>query len=74
MQKRKGMTPVKKPELELDTGIHLDQSLNDTDIFVVEIKGKDVVGTKESIEKLSGFGKVKIRFVNKNGREAIHYT
>ena len=67
------MTPVKKPELELDTGIHLDQELNDTDIYVVEIKGKDYVGTKETIMKLTGIGVVKMRFVNKDGRNTIHY-
>lgn len=73
MQKRRGMTPVKKPELELDTGIHLDQELNDTDIYVVEIKGKDYVGTKETIMKLTGIGKVKMAFINKDGRNTIHY-
>ena len=71
------MSPVRPkkppPKPEPDVGLKLDQELNDSDIYVVEIKGKDVVGTRESIEKLSGFGKVKIRFVNKNGREAIHY-
>lgn len=68
---RKGMTPVKP--LEPDVGLKLDRQLNDNDIYVVLINGKDIVGTKETIEKLTGIGIVKIRFINRDGRDTIHY-
>ena len=58
---------------EPDVGLKLDRELNDTDIYVVEINGKDTVGTKETIEKRIGTGIVKMAFINKNGREVIHY-
>ena len=64
-------SPPKKPEP--DVGLQLDRELNDLDIYVVQIKGKDYVGTKETIEKLAGIGKVKMRFVNKNGREVEYF-
>ena len=63
--------PPKKPEP--DVGLQLDRDLNDTDIYVVTIKGKDYVGVKASIEKLKGIGKVKIRFINKDGRETEYF-
>lgn len=58
---------------ELDVGLKLDRELNDNDIYVIEISGKEVVGTKQTIEKFTGIGKVKIRFINKDGRNTIHY-
>ena len=61
------------PKPKLDVGLKLDRELNDSDIYVVEIKGKDYVGTKETIEKLTGIGVVKMAFINKNGRDCIHY-
>ena len=63
--------PRRKPEP--DVGLKLDRELNNTDIYVVSIGGKDKVGTKSTIEKLNGIGKVKMRFINKDGRNAIHY-
>jgi len=62
------------PKPEPDVGLKLDQELNVTDIFVVSINGKDVVGTKETIEKLKGVGVVKMRFVGKDGRNVKYYT
>ena len=71
------MAPTRpKPILrkqEIDVGLKLDRQLNAIDIYVVEINGKDVVGTKETIEKLTGIGKVKMRFINKDGINTEHY-
>lgn len=64
-------SPPRKPEPEV--GLKLDRELNDNDIFVVEIKGKDYVGTKETIEKLKGIGIVKMAFINKDGRNVKYY-
>jgi len=61
------------PKPEPDVGLKLDQELNDTDIFVVSINGKDRVGTKETIEKLTGIGKVKMAFLNKDGRNVEYF-
>jgi len=66
--------PPPKPKPEPDVGLKLDQELNDTDIFVVSINGKDRVGTKETIEKLKGVGIVKMSFANRDGRDVKYYT
>ena len=58
---------------ELDVGFQINQELNDTDIYVVSISGKKKVGMKSDIEKLHGVVTVKIRFINKDGRNVIHY-
>lgn len=58
---------------EPDVGLQLDRELNNTDIYVVSIGGKDKVGKKSSIEKLKGVGIVKIRFINADGRNCEHF-
>ena len=63
--------PPRKPEP--DVGLQLDRELNDQDIYVVEIGGKDKVGKKSTIEKLKGIGKVKMRFINGDGRNCEHF-
>ena len=61
------------PRPQPDIGLKLDRELNDSDIFVVSINGKDYIGMKETIEKLKGIGIVKMAFINKDGRNCIHY-
>ena len=65
-------SPPKKPDP--DTGLQLDRELNDTDIYVVTIGGKDRVIKKTDIPRLKGTGIVKIRFIDNDGRNVEHYT
>ena len=65
--------PKLPPKPEPDVGLQLDRELNDTDIYVVSFGGKNKVGTKECIEKMKGKGIVKMRFINKDGRNVEHY-
>ena len=69
------MPPTRRapPKPEPDVGLQLDRELNDSDIYVVSFGGKDKVGTKECISKMKGVGKVKMRFINKDGRNCEHY-
>ena len=64
--------PPRKPEP--DVGLQLDRDLNENDIYVVEIGGKDKIITKRDVVKLKGTGIVKMRFIDNDGRNVEHYT
>lgn len=63
-------------EAAKDQGMHLSMEINDSDIWVVDIGGKTVIGGFTSIGKLPRpiYGKVLMRFINKDGRRVEYFN
>lgn len=73
---RAGLKKREDPKPKDDNGIYLDMELNDTDIWVVMVKGKRIIGGKSDIDKLPRpvRGKVLMRFEDKIGCKCTHFN
>ena len=49
------------------SGLILDREINDEDIWLIQIGDKKVITNKSACDRLTGKGKVLMRFINKSG-------